>query len=109
MEQVKLENCYLGIGQEQGIDVPLCQVGADRCIIGKIAIMDECLVHPNEWVGTAGMPDFPFRRIAMMPDPNVGVEIFQPVIANHIIAVADHLEHEQVFPVRQHESPFVAG
>src|SRR5215831_4341698 len=55
------------------------------------------------------MPDFPFSRIAMMPDPNVGAEVLQAVVANHIIAVADHLEHEQVFPVRQHESSFVAS
>ena len=109
VEQVKHKGSYFGIGQEQGMHVALGQVGADRCIVGKIAVMHQGFMHADKWVGTARMPHFSLSWIAMVPDPDVGTQIFQSVIAKDIIPITNHLKHKQVFSMRQNESSFVTG
>ncbi len=44
-----------------------------------------------------------------MPDPDVRVHIFELVILDDIVAVTDHLEHQQVLTVRKHKSARFSG
>ncbi len=57
----------------------------------------------------ARMPDLALGRIAMVADPDMGVQVFESVIANHVITVTDHLEHDHVLAVGEDEGPFLAG
>ena len=99
MQQVEQQDGHLGICQEQRLDVALGKIGADGGIIGEVSVVHQGLVHADERVSATGMPHLTFRRIAMVPDPDMGTQVFQPVIAHDIIAIANHLEDEHVFPV----------
>src|SRR5882762_2129107 len=85
------------------MDVPLCQILHYRMIIRKITIVHKRLVQSYKRVGAAGMPDTALRRIAVMADPDVSLEIFQPVILYNIISVADQFENDQVLAVGNNE------
>src|SRR5438093_7937286 len=83
--------------------VPLSQILHYRMIICEITVMDKCLMQPDKWVCAAGMPDPTFRRIAVMADPDVSLEIFQPVVLDNIISVADQFQNDQVLAMRDNE------
>src|SRR5438093_1794208 len=85
------------------MDVPLRQILHYRMIIRKITIVDERLAQSDKRVRASGMPDPAFRGIAVVADPNVSLEIFQPVILYNIIPVADQFENDQVLAVRNNE------
>src|SRR5438552_5857055 len=85
------------------MDVPLCQILHYRMIIRKITIVDERLVQSYKRVGAARMPDPALRRIAVVADPYVSLEIFQPVILYNIISISDQFENNQVLAVRDNE------
>src|SRR6266550_4234933 len=68
-------------------------------IVRKISIVDERLVQSDKRVCTAGMPDTALRRIAVVADPDVSLEILQPVILYDIISVADQFENNKVLAV----------
>src|SRR3989442_15138553 len=85
------------------MDVSLRQILHYRMIIRKITIVDERLVQSDKRVCTAGMPDSAFRGIAVVADPDVSLEIFQPVVPYNIISVADQFENDQVLAVRDDE------
>src|SRR5439155_16549693 len=85
------------------MDVPLGQILHYRMIIRKITIVDKRLVQSDKRVCTAGMPDTPLRRVAVVADPDVSLEIFQPVIFYNIISVANQFENDQVLAVRNDE------
>src|SRR5437867_2685498 len=85
------------------MDVPLCQILHYGMVIRKITIVDERLVQSYKRVRTARMPDTALRRIAMVADPYVSLEIFQPVILYNIIPVADQFENNQVLAVGNNE------
>src|SRR5438876_11529258 len=72
-------------------------------IVRKITIVDKRLVQSDKRVCTARMPDPAFRRIAVVADPDVSLEIFQPVVLYNIISVADQFENDQVLAVRDNE------
>src|SRR5439155_17579393 len=85
------------------MDVPLRQILHYRMIIRKITIVDKRLVQSYKRVCTARMPDTALRRIAVVADPDVSLEIFQLVIFYNIISVADEFENDQVLAVRDDE------
>src|SRR3989440_10825005 len=85
------------------MDVPLCQILHYRMIIGKITIVHKRLVQSDKRVCTARMPDTPLRRIAVVANPYVSLEIFQPVILYNIISIPDQFENNQVLTVRDNE------
>src|SRR5437016_547730 len=85
------------------MDVPLGQILHYRMIIRKITIVDKRLVQSDKRVCTAGMPDTALRRIAVVADPYVSLEIFQPVILYNIISIPDKFENNQVLAVRDNE------
>src|SRR6266566_6028723 len=72
-------------------------------IVRKISIVDERLVQSDKRVCTAGMPDTALRRIAVVADPDVSLEIFQPVILYNIISIPDQFENNQVLTVRDNK------
>ena len=72
-------------------------------VIRKVTVVDERLVQSDKRVCTAGMPDPALRRIAVVADPDVSLEIFQPVILYNIISIPDEFENDQVLAVRDNE------
>src|SRR6266436_4117069 len=72
-------------------------------IIRKITIVHKRLVQSDKRVRSAGMPDTALRRITVVADPDVSLEIFQPIILYNIISVADQFENNQVLTVRDNE------
>src|SRR5438445_6914449 len=85
------------------MDVPLRQILHYQMIIRKITIVHKRLVQSDKRVRSAGMPDTALRRIAVVADPYVSLEIFQPVVLYNIISVADQFENDQVLAVRDNE------
>src|SRR5947199_9494083 len=83
--------------------VPLSQILHYRMIICEITVMDKCLMQPDKWVCVAGMPDTTFRRRAVMADPDVSLEIFQPAVLDNIISVADQFQNDQVLAMTDNE------
>src|SRR5437667_12005445 len=72
-------------------------------IIRKITIVHKRLVQSDKRVCTAGMPDPALRRIAVVANPDVSLEILQPVILYNIISITDQFENNQVLAVRNNE------
>src|SRR5437879_7601178 len=85
------------------MDVPLSQVLHYRMIVRKVTVMDKRLVQSYKRVRAARMPDPALRRIAVVADPDLSLEILQPVILYNIISVADQFENNQVLAVRDNE------
>src|SRR5207253_6663840 len=85
------------------MDVSLRQILHYRMIIRKITIVHKRLVQSDKRVCTARMPDTALRRIAVVANPDVSLEIFQPVIFHNIISIADQFENNQVLTVRDNE------
>ena len=90
------------------MDVSLRQILHYRMIIRKITIVDKRLVQSYKRVRAAGMPDPALRRIAVVANPDVSLEIFQPVILYNIISIADQFENDQVLAVRDNECLLLA-
>ena len=74
-----------------------------RMIIRKVTVVDKRLVQSYKRVRAARMPDPALRRIAVVADPYVSLEIFQPVIFYNIISIPDQFENDQVLTVRDDE------
>src|SRR6266566_2811091 len=85
------------------MDVPLRQILHYRMIIRKITIVDKRLVQSDKRMCTARMPDTALRRIAVVANPDVSLEIFQPVILYNIISIPDQFENNQVLTVRDNK------
>src|SRR5213592_2630480 len=85
------------------MDVPLRQILHYRMIIRKITIVDKSLVQSYKRVCTARMPDTALRRVSVVANPDVSLEILQPVILYNIIPVANQFENDQVLAVRDNE------
>src|SRR6266550_4001558 len=85
------------------MDVPLRQILHYRMIIRKITIVDKRLVQSDKRVCTARMPDPALCRIAVVADPYVRLEIFQPVVLYNTISIPDQFENNQVLTVRDDE------
>src|SRR6266516_447712 len=85
------------------MDVSLRQILHYRVVVRKITIVDKRLVQSYKRVGAAGMPDTALRRIAVVADPDVSLEILQPVVLYNIISIADQFENDQVLAVRDNE------
>src|SRR5437667_3627061 len=85
------------------MDVSLRQILHYRMIIRKITIVDKRLVQSDKRVRAARMPDTALRRIAVVANPYVRLEVFQPVVLYNVISVADEFENDQVLAVRDDE------
>src|SRR5207253_8677831 len=85
------------------MDVPLCKILHYRVVVRKITIVDKRLVQSYKRVRAARMPDPALRRIAVVADPDVSLEILQPVIFYNIISIPDQFENNQVLAVRNDE------
>ena len=78
------------------MNIALLQILADRSIVGEVAIVHQGFVQANERMCAARVPDASLGGIAVMADPHVGMQVLDLVIADHVIAETDHLEHQQV-------------
>src|SRR6266516_4045602 len=85
------------------MDVPLRQILHYRMIIRKITVVDKRLVQSYKRVCTARMPDPALRWISVVADPDMSLEILQPVILYNIISIPDQFENDQVLAVRDDE------
>src|SRR5439155_3642198 len=90
------------------MDVPLRQILHYRMIIRKITIVDKRLVQSDKRMCTARMPDPALRRVSVVTDPYVSLEIFQPVILYNIISIPDQFENNQVLTVRDNKRLLLA-
>src|SRR5207244_11507815 len=72
-------------------------------IIRKVTVVDKRLVQSDKRVGTAGMPDPTLGRVSVVANPDVSLEVFQPIIFYNIIPAADEFENDQVLAVRDNE------
>src|SRR5207249_2214369 len=72
-------------------------------IIRKITIMHQRLMQSHERVRAAWMPDPALRRIPMMTNPDMRLEILQPVIPYNIIPKTHELQHDHVLSMGDHE------
>src|SRR6266571_698705 len=77
-------------------------------IIRKIPIMHQRLMQTHEGVRASGMPDPALSRIPMMSDPDVSLEIFQPVIPDNIIPITHQLQYNHVFSMADNEGLLLA-
>jgi hypothetical protein len=78
--QVEEEDRHLGVREELREKVALAQVLAHRKIVGEVAVMHQGHVQRREGVGPAGVPDPPPGGIALVRDPDVGLEIQELVV-----------------------------
>src|SRR6266571_3821385 len=85
------------------MDVPLGQILHYRVIVRKVTVVDKRLLQSYKRVRTARMPDPALRRIAVVANPDVSLEILQPVILYNIISISDQFENDQVLAVRDNE------
>ena len=98
----------LGVGEELLADVALPQVLADRVVVGEVAVVDQRLVQPDERVRAARVPHAALGGIALVGDPDVGLEILELVVLHVLLGVAHQLEDQQVSRVREHEGALLA-
>ncbi len=68
--------------------------------------MNQGFVQTDEGMGAARVPDSPLGWITVVADPDMRVNIFELVVADHIIAICNHLQHHHVFAMGKHESRF---
>ena len=101
--EVEKERRDLGVRHEQRHHAALPQVLRDRVVVREIAVVDQRLVQPDKRMRPAGMPHPAARRVALVADPDVGLLLFEPVVARHLLGVADALEDHQVAAVREDE------
>jgi hypothetical protein len=52
------------------------------------------------------MPHPPLGRVSLVSNPNVGLQVFETVIMNHMFSIPHNLENEHVTAMREHEAPF---
>ena len=78
--QVEEQHRHLGVREELGEKVALAQVFAHRKIVGEVAVVDPGDVERREGVGAARVPDAPPGGVALVGDPDVGLEVQELVV-----------------------------
>jgi len=89
VEQVEDQHRDFGVGQEQGTNIVLRQIGTNRGVVGEIAIVHECLVQPDKWMGPTRMPHSAFGRVTVMTDPDMSSQVLKAVGVKDILSVTD--------------------
>ncbi len=108
IEQVEDLHRHFGVGEEERIDIALRQVFGNRGVVGEVAVVHQRFIQTDEWVSTARVPDAALGGITMVPDPDMGVHIFELIIADNLVAITHHLEHQQILAMRKHEGALFA-
>ncbi len=70
--------------------------------------MDQGLVQADEGVGAARMPDAALGGIALVGDPDVGLEVHQLVVLGDLLGIAHDLQDHHVPAVGQDKGPLLA-
>ena len=94
--QVEGEHRHFRVRQELGIEMALAQIFAHRKVIGEVAVVHQGGVEGREGVGAAGVPDPAPGGIALVGDPDVGLEVQQLVIVSGFLGVAHDLQDQHV-------------
>ncbi len=98
--QVKQKHGDFCIGQKLGIDISLLQVFCHRMVVGEVPIVDKGLVQADEGMGTAWVPYPTFCGIALMGNPDVGLEVIQFVVLHHLLRITHDLQNKEISTVR---------
>src|SRR6267143_2372882 len=77
-------------------------------IIRKITIMHQRLMQPHKRMRAPWMPDPALRRIPMMTNPDMSLEILQPVIPYNIVPKTHQLQYNHVFSMADNEGLLLA-
>ena len=108
-QQVEHQHRNLRVGEEERMKAPLREVARDGGVVGEVAVVHERLVHADEGVRTARVPDASLRRVAVVADPYVSGEVLEAVCADDVVPVADQLEDDEILRVREHERALLPG
>lgn len=71
------------------MDIPLGEIFANGGVVGKVAIVHQSFMKTDKRMCPTRVPDFPFGRIAVVPEPDMSMQVFQLVVADNIIAFPD--------------------
>ena len=77
----------------------LFQIFADSMIVGKITVVNQGFIQPDERMGPAGMPDPTFGGVALMCDPAVGLKILEKIVLGHLFGIADDFQDHDISAV----------
>ena len=106
--QVEGQDRHLRIREELRINVALLEIFGHRMVVGEVAVVDQRLVQPDERVRAAGVPHAALGGIALVGDPDVGLEIQQLVVVGHLLRVADDLQDHHIAALGEDKGPFLA-
>ena len=84
------------------------QVLGHGMVIGKVAVVDQGLVHADKGMGAGRMPDPALGGVPLMGDPDVGLEAVQLVVLHHLLGIAHDLQDEEVAAVREYKGLLLA-
>ena len=107
-EEVEEQDGNLRVGEKERDKVVLAKVFTDGMVIGKVPVVYQGFIQPDERMGPPGVPDPPPRGISLVGDPDVGLEIFEPVILRGLLGIPDDLQDHHVPAVREDERPLLA-
>ena len=74
-------------------------------VIGKVSIVDKGLIQTDKGMGPGRMPYPSLGGITLVGNPDIGFEIIQFVVLDHLFGVANDLEDEKVAAVGKHKGP----
>ena len=72
-------------------------------VVREITVVYKCLMQPDKGVRAAWMPDPALRRITVVADPNVGLEVLKLIVLYNVITIAYEFQNDQVLAVRHDE------
>ena len=105
--QVEGQDRHLGVREKLGIKVALAQVFAHGKVVGEVAVVHQGGVQRRKGVGAAGVPHPAPGGVALVGDPDVGLEIQEIVVEGGFFGVAHDLEDHEVAPLGEHKGLFL--
>ncbi len=96
------------VREKKRIHVALAQIFRYGVVVREVAVMNKRFVEAYEWMSAAGMPHTALGRVALMGNPDMGVEVLKPIILGHLLGVTDNLQDHHVPAMRENKGLLVA-
>ena len=94
--EIKEQDRDLGVRQEQGVEVALAQVFRNGVVVGEVTVVDQRLVETDKRMRPGRVPDSTLGGVPLVRDPDVGLEVVQLVVLDHLLGIADDLQDEKI-------------